>query len=387
MTFRNLIGETAAPAGAAALGVYDAAGNRVGVIPAGALGKVPSAAPSYRFGLLSDAHRRTDTAGGYAAQKAHLDRALTFFASAGLPLIAATGDVADFCNETILRQTGSAVEARGYTVGSTFLWGFGNHESQSSATPAERKTLFESVFGAGTARFYTVAAGEDLFAVMHFRKFGDNAGTPCFDEEDLDALEACLASHPGRRIFLIQHALPCRGSGLDEEMAGHAGRYVDTTHWGAGDASTERFLSLIRGEQRLIWLHGHSHYCFELTDVDTKYGHCALTDRALGCRSVHVPSLGALKVDTSQTVDPNGAQAYLVSVYPEGVLFEALDLSDGGDEGAPFLPAFCFWLPVPSLGRQNEWALTEADGELTIHSAPLACVTTEGNEMRLEDHE
>lgn len=385
MPYSNLTGRSAAPAGAAGIGVYDTDGGRVGHIPLGGLDKAPGEAPTYRFGLISDVHRRTDSDTSTASRAAHLDAALARFAAGGIPLVLVTGDVADTHSTGIFTETAAAVSRAGYAVGSSFLWGWGNHENQGAPEMDARISAFESVCGEGSGRFYTVMHGDDVFAVLHFRKFGNTAGDPCFLDSDLDALETCLRENRGRRIFLVEHALPCTGNSSDLEMSGHAGRYVDTTHWGSGDASTQRFFSLIRDEQRLIWLHGHSHYCFELQDTTQKYGYCALTDRYFGCVSVHVPSVGMLKTDTEQTVDPTGGQAYEVSVYPSGLLFEGLDLTDTAGTGTHFLPSAVFWIPIPVGDGTFAYDVHNDGEELVIDEVPAACLRTDENELILED--
>lgn len=316
MEYPYLIPESVATAGARRIAVFNKRGNRVGQIRLDTLTPPTTAKRLYRFGALSDAHVVYDTAAE------DLARALTYLSSTeGAAFTCICGDLTDDGTEAELAQYKAIVDANAADMPVYAI--AGNHEDYANTSYAHLQTY------TGQPLYYAFEYGGDLFAMLGV--LGGNESS-LFAAGELDWLEELLGRNADkRRVFVFQHILATETSG--DVLGIYPYLKLD-----ASDDSV-RFKSILSAHPNAVWFHGHSHMRFG----QQIYGDAANIDTALGCRSVHIPSVAVPRdVDaagTGYTTIYSDSQGYVVDVYEDGIHLRGRDFA-----AETFLPIASYWL-------------------------------------------
>ena len=314
MEYTHFIPENVAPSGFRRIGVYDAKGHRVGYIKLDTLTPPEKGKKLYSFGALSDVHVVYDTAAD------DFKRALSYLNS--------TEDVAFTCICGDLTDDGSAEELAQYKAivdshsPDTPVYAIaGNHEGYANISSSYLQEY------TGHPLYYSFEHEGDLFVMLGVTG-GDE--TKVFTTDELDWLETTLNANTSRnRIFVFQHILAT-------ETCGDA---LDVYPYLKLDSSavSVRFKNILRAHPNVIWFHGHSHMKFYLQ----QYADTANYDKALGCHSVHIPSISVPRdaVGTDMTTIYADSEGYVVDVYEDGIHLRGRDFARG-----EFIPLASYWI-------------------------------------------
>lgn len=312
--YRGFVSVNCAPPGVSWIGIYDSGGVRRGRIKLPSRMLSPSGEKKYSFGCVSDAH--TFTNASYVDDKTandDLTRALSFF-SKNADFTCICGDFTCHGSDAELTHYKSLADA---SCGGKEVFAMaGNHESIFS-------TVTDSALMAATGhpRLYTHEHGNDIFIMC-----GCSSNSVQFTTDDLTWLQEVLEENRNRRCFLFVHAF-LRG-------ADYCGDCTELyTFDMLSGAAGETFKSLLSHYKNVIYFHGHSHELFEMQEycrsLPGKPPCCY--DNALGCHSVHIPSL-AIPIDVSsgeRVIVSGESQGYLVDVYDDAVLLRGRDFVRG----------------------------------------------------------
>ena len=314
--YKNFIPENVAPKNVRRIGVYNAQGNRVGQIPLDSLTFPDVGAKLYSFGALSDVHVVYNTASD------DFKKALTFLnENEDVAFTCICGDLTDNGTAAQLAQYKAVVDE--YSPDTPVYAVPGNHEYYTATSSSFLSTY------TGKPLYYTFEHLGDLFVMVGVVS-GDEGSL--FASGELDWLESTLNANTSRgRVFLFMHVLAAETCG--------DGRNIYPYTKLRTNAESVRFKNMLRQHPNVIWFHGHSHMKFN----QQAYSDAANYDQALGCRSVHIPSLAVPRdINTAGTgyVDVYAAsEGYVVDVYEQGIHLRGRDFVAG-----EYLPIASYWL-------------------------------------------
>ena len=314
--YRGLIPQNIAPAGAAQIGVYDAAGKRRAEIPLGRLAR-QAGTKLFSFGLISDLH----VAAERTVTSTHFDNALTFFEDQGCAFCAHAGDMTNIGfwynqgdTEIYLGQFAEYKRICGLHPNLPVYGVCGNHENYNRSI-TENLAELEQYTGHGL--YYAVEQGDDLFLFV-----GQPTGSnPAMNDEEFLWLKDLLESNPGRRCHVFTHFFVKDDSGSTKSCY--------TCYFGNREAE---FKALMAAHGRAVHYHGHSHIKFQCQEIDEATNY---TERN-GFPSVHIPSVGATMNVVQQedgtwkrAIEGLCSQGYVVDVYDDCVVLNGWDFLGG----------------------------------------------------------
>lgn len=313
--YADLIRENCAPAGAKRLGVYDAAGDRLGFLRlAPDYRRSGTGEKQYSFGALADIHLEYDTA------QEDFIRALTWLSgSEGVAFTCVAGDLTVSGTAEEFAAYKSCVDT--YSIQTPVYAIAGNHDAYQGLAE-DIGTLI------GQPLYYSFNQGGDVFIMVGVR--GDAEGS-LFTTEELQWLYETLEENRNKRCFVFTHVRP-------QDACGNAFGIYEYDIWGGTEAAV--FESLMEHYHNVILFHGHSHLKFYL-----QYGSdTANYDNIFGCHSVHIPSLavprdGDAAGASSRKEVYADSEGYVVDVYERGVMLRGRDFVSG-----KYLPIASYWL-------------------------------------------
>lgn len=320
--YEDFIPENIAPLNAKRIGVYNSAGRRMGYIPLGNLQKTDKGKNLYSFGALSDVHLGYDTA------QADFQKALTYLNEAeDVAFTCVCGDLTSGGHDYQLAEYKTYVDT--YSPDTPVYSITGNHDCYVIEDVASVISQYT-----GKPLNFTVEHGNDVFIM--FGESGYAIGN-LFTAESLQWLYETLEANRNRRCFVFFHVFPWGDSGNAK------GLYKTNLFQGA---LCSAFQSLMVHYKNVILFHGHSHLKFCLQSEEDKANY----SRALGFRSVHIPSLSVPRMDVDGDGKASGeddgrdtiwadSEGYVVDVYENGIHLRGRDFVKG-----EFLPIASYWL-------------------------------------------
>ena len=266
--------------------------------------------PLYTFGLLSDTH--IDGDGDDTAHSiSDLNKAIKFFNDEGCEFIAYCGDLTyDGRDEDFpaLKACLDTSTIPNYTVR-------GNHDCNNTVDMYKNAT--------GMEQDYTITKNNDLYVFLSLNDDDSGETTGGLTQEKVDWFTNIITNSNHQRIFLFYHYFFRNTSGDG------AGRSYP---WGTiGDGTltsyAKDFMNLVKTTPNLIFCTGHSHFKFNLQDVNANANYYHLNN---GCYYIHVPSGAKPRIPNSSSVENLYAdsEGYLVEVYADKVLFKPRDFVD-----------------------------------------------------------
>ena len=261
--------------------------------------------PLYTFGLLSDVHIDGD-GNDEAYSISDLNNAIKFFNDEGCEFIAHCGDMTyngrdeDF---TALKSCLDTSTIPNYTIR-------GNHDCKNTVDVYKNAT--------GMEQDYTITKNNDLFVFLSLDNDNSRETTGGLTQEKVDWLTNIINNSKHQRIFLFYHFFFRNTSGDG------AGRSYP---WGTiGDdplvSYARDFMNLVKTTPNLIFCTGHSHFKFNLQDVNINANYYHLNN---GCYYIHVPSGAKPRIPNGASSVQNlyaDSEGYLVEVYRDKVLFK-----------------------------------------------------------------
>ena len=245
--YTHLIRENIAPIGAKSIGVYDSNGKRVGGFGLGRL-KPPTAPILYNFLAISDVHITYDTA------NADFQRALEY-AEANCDFTCICGDLTDNGTASQLAQYKSIVDT--YAKTKPVYAMAGNHENHDLRNIIEQYT--------GYPLYYSFTQGNDVFIMVGhaggYRASNWERGEQ-FTHDELQWLYETLEANRNKRCFVFCHVFP------HKDGVGNANGSYTNDIWTSTEGTV--FENLMKHYKNTVLFHGHSHFKFELQEVDKK---------------------------------------------------------------------------------------------------------------------
>ena len=267
--------------------------------------------PLYTFGLLSDTH--VDGDGNDTAYSiSDLNNAIKFFNDEGCEFVAYCGDLTydgrdeDF---TALKSCLDTSTIPNYTVR-------GNHDCRNTVDMYKNTT--------GMELHYTTTKNNDLFIFLSLDNDNNRVSTGGLTQETVDWLTNIINNSKHQRIFLFYHFFFRNTSGDGEGRSYPYGTIGD----GTLTSYAQDFVNLVNNTPNLIFCTGHSHFKFNLQDVNANANYYHLNN---GCYHIHVPSGAKPRIPVSGGgVESMYAESegYLVEVYQDKVLFKPRDFID-----------------------------------------------------------
>ena len=164
---------------------------------------------------------------------------------------------------------------------------------------------------------YTITKNNDLFIFLSLDNDNSRESTGGLTQETVDWLTNIINNSKHQRIFLFYHFFFRNTSGDG------AGRSYP---WGTiGDSTltsyARDFVNLVNTTPNLIFCTGHSHFKFNLQDVNANANYYHINN---GCYHIHVPSGAKPRIPNGSSVQSLYAESegYLVEVYRDKVLFK-----------------------------------------------------------------
>ena len=340
--FQFFVPQNIALSGTQKIGIYDSAGQRVGIVPLGGLTPPNMGSKLYSIGVISDCHLQFDDADKAENSQADLQRALEFFNS--------VRDLAFVCVCGDMTQNGTAAELDAFK---TYADTYCPDKPVYSATGNHDAWHYWNNLGANIANhtgcelYYSVSHDDDVYIFVG--NTTDQEGA-LFTSAELQWLYETLEANRNKRCFVFQHVRP-------QDACGNAFGIYDYDIWGGEEQTV--FESLLLHYPNVVLFHGHSHLKF---DIQAEYGEGANIDNVFGCHSVHIPSLSAPRDRGSSgaTVELWAeSEGYVVDIYENGIHLKGMDFEKG-----EFLPIASYWLDT-TLQTVEAGTYTDPTGTIT----------------------
>lgn len=328
-----LIAENIAPDHAASLAIYN--GNRkVCTVDISKMRPSGLGEKLYSFGLLSDIHLEW---WNFATTETRFDNALTYFENQGCSFCCVSGDLTGTGFWRPLEEPSGAsyyepVEFDSYKAvcqkhNIPVYACAGNHESYNGYDISKTYT---DTYGAdptlvvnnlakwqeytGTGLTFTVTQGNDVFIFV-----GQSTQTLPMTVEHLQWLYEQLEANRNKRCFVFIHPyVSAQDSG--DPLGLHSLPLFD--YWGTTNKTA--FISLLSHYKNTVLFHGHSHVHFETQQQQKN----AIYSKALGFRSIHVPSTASGRKIINGSLgskDASCSLGYLVEVYENCIVLKGYD--------------------------------------------------------------
>lgn len=307
--YKHFITQNIAPKGAKNIGVYDSNGKKICAIPLGRLTPITKE-KLYSVGIVADVHfAHVNTVAWTPHTK--FDNALTYFERNGCTFC---------CNSGDMTQTGFYRESDTNTLHTYQFEQYkaicdkhtipvyelcGNHESYVNAITNNLTELANYV---GAEMHYSITQGNDVYLFIS----QPNGSTPMTDEA-LQWLYETLEINRNKRCFIFVH--PYLDSGNVNNIYGN-----NVFSWWS--TKTSVFKNLLKHYKNTVLFHGHSHFAFEVQELDETANY---TEN--GFKSVHIPSLTRpnFVVNGVRNTDDSKSYGYLMDVYDDCIVLNGID--------------------------------------------------------------
>ena len=271
-TYEDFVDTNIAPYAADAIGIFDAAGVKVGSIVINGI-KADDSGLLYSVGMLSDVHIGVETATD------DFVNALKFFKEANTEFTCICGDISENGSETEW-GTYQTIVAENYS--NPVYTTTGNHDCPRSGTIDE--ALWNIYTGQNLTFEVTKGSDHFLFLGMSTWNF-----TNAYTDSNIKWLENKLEEYRNERCFVITHL-------FFPDRAGNLLDIYPSYNWLAG-AQLNTLQAMCDRYKNTIWFSGHSHWKWSLQQYDDDAN---IVRNPESGWSVHVPSC-AKPIDSDGT--------------------------------------------------------------------------------------
>lgn len=271
-TYDDFIDANVVPGEAAAIGIFDEAGVKVGSIEVDNGFKADKNGLLYSVGMLSDVHLNTQNS-YYNDSFTDFDAALKFFNSVGVDFTCTCGDISENGIEAEFKRYKEIVDANSSTPVYTTT---GNHDATQSGL---NNDLWKEYTGHGLT--YEVTRELPNGKTDHYFFLGMSVWNfaEAYTDADLMWLRSRLEAYKHDRCFIITHL-------FFPEGAGNMLNIYPEGNWLRGVQLNE-LKELAAKYLNTIWFSGHSHWKWSLQQFDDD----ANVYRNSGAGwTVHIPS-------------------------------------------------------------------------------------------------
>jgi len=310
--YKHFIPQNIAPCEARKLEVYKS-GVKIGEFGLQELRMPITGKKVYSFGALSDVHITYDTA------TSDFQTALTYLNNdVNVEFTCICGDLTADGKPDEFMLYKSIVD--NYSTDTPVYAITGNHDSYT--TPMVDEAILPYT---GHPMYYSFEHNDDVFIMCgEWQEWNEYL----FSEGKLQWLYETLEANRNKRCFVFFHVFPWGDCGNPNNWY--------PTNLFTGTQGTV-FQSLMVHYKNVTLFHGHSHWKFDLQEIDKKANY----SDALGFRSIHIPSLSVPRdrVNDSLTYMYAESEGYVVDVYENGIHLRGRDFVK-----EEFLPIASYWI-------------------------------------------
>lgn len=325
-----LIPQNMAPDNAKALAIFDINGNKKATVPLGNLEQKDIGHKLYSSLVLSDVHTFSNRS--YKDDStANTDyiRALQF-AQNNADFVCISGDLTCYGTPADLENYRTLTESN---RGDTPVYAIaGNHEYWGRWTTPVYDLDIPNIIQnyTGFPLCYTIThednpiiSKNDIFIFCGLVKEESDALCSCFSDETVQWLYEQLESNRNKRCFLFMHTFITGSNFCGDAIEKYTGGdFFSSKH-------KKIFISLLSHYHNVIYFHGHSHELLSSQEYTEQLASPlpANYDYALGCHSVHIPSLAIpYDISTGERVMISGkSEGYLMDVYENHIVLKGMD--------------------------------------------------------------
>lgn len=271
-TYEDFIDANIAPYTADAIGIFDAAGEKVGSISINGI-KADNTGLLYSVGMLSDVHLNS-TNSGYSDCFGDFENALQFFNSINVDFTCTCGDISEHGTEEEFARYKEIVESHSPSI--PVYTTTGNHDCLSSGIDED---LWRQYTGHGLT--FEVSKTLKNGKTDHFLFFGMTYWEFRWPYilQSIDWLEEKLKEYRNDRCFIITHM-------FFPDRAGNMLEIYPESNWLQGK-QLEIIQEICHTYKNAIWFSGHSHWKWSLQHFDNDANICRNPESGW---SVHIPS-------------------------------------------------------------------------------------------------
>lgn len=315
--YEEFIDVNTAPDEAAAIGIYNSAGERMGSIELAGIVQGIAEKPLYTYGLLSDVH--IGRSGINAEEDFRI--AIEFFNAHGVDFTCICGDITNNGKESefkIYQEIAATAKNPVYTT-------TGNHDCVNGGTNNINEDCWTKY--TGHPLFFEKTVEIDGGAKDHFLFFGMkryNYGA-AYNDTSIAWLKGKLKEYKDERCFIVTHM-------FFPERAGNMNNVYPSGNWLRGEQLT-LLENLCDSYPNTVWFSGHSHWEWELQKYQDRANiYRAYNDgKAASGWCVHVSSCGVpiSSNGTSRVDDMLGSEGAIVKVYKDYIDIAGVDFTIG----------------------------------------------------------
>lgn len=324
------IPQNIAPNNAKALAIFDINGNKKATVPLGNLKQKDIGHKLYSSLLLSDVHTFSNRS--YKDDStANTDyiRALQF-AQNNADFVCISGDLTCYGTPADLENYRTLTESN---RGDTPVYAMaGNHEYWGRLTTPVYDLDIPNIIQdyTGFPLCYTIThednpiiSKNDIFIFCGLVKEESDLLCSCFSDETIQWLYEQLEANRNKRCFLFMHTFITGSNFCGDAIEKYTGGDLFLTKY------KKIFISLLSHYHNVIYFHGHSHELLSSQEYTEQLDSPlpANYDYALGCHSVHIPSLAIpYDISTGERVMISGkSEGYLMDVYENHIVLKGMD--------------------------------------------------------------
>lgn len=324
MAYSHFITENIAPQAAAAIGVYNSNGERIGKVKLGALqADYTTQEKLYSFGIVSDVHNcLQSTVASYSTED--MQRAGTWYTNnEDVEFVACCGDLTENGTESEFQIFQTNV-ANYFTANNIPFYAVaGNHDATSAGL---NETIYNTYVG--DKNFIHNVTHTDTNGISYTDHFIflslttwslGSSGTP-YSTEDLNWLEEQLDEYRNERCFVFTHL-------FFPTAAGNLNDIYPSGNWLGGTQLT-RLETLRDTYTNAHWFSGHSHWKWYTQEYESTAN--IVKPSSTSGYTIHIPSL-AKPIDsdgTTRVTELADAELGVVDVYADHIDIRGVELID-----------------------------------------------------------
>ena len=296
----------------------------------------------YSFGSISDLHfNRYELDDGGDVAELTLTRALTFFDTADVSLVAMPGDISTDGEKEAFMTFSSITSEYDFPVYTTT----GNHDLRKlyekenwlaymnpGAYGVEKSADVIEIAENGMDFVYKEPVSGDIFIFLN--QTSNNYGllfNALLEDSQLDWLEAQLEAHKDETVYLFFHTFLNSAVGNPFDSTGNLQNELGWSYplfYTTGATDEVRIRNLLRENDNVIFFNGHSHWAYHMQYMNPNLN--ISKNGEDGATFVHVSSVSSPRITGDYQVlwsgtDPDMSEGYLIEVYEDTMVLYGVD--------------------------------------------------------------
>ena len=300
----------------------------------------------YSFGSISDLHfNRYEFEDGSDVAQTTFARALEFFSTADVSLVAMPGDISSNGEKEAFEAFNRISSGYDFPVYTTT----GNHDLHSKyekenwlelmnagAYGEEKAEGILNVAENGMDFVYEEQESGDIFIFLH--QTSNNYGllwNALLTDAQLDWLEKQLEAHSDKTVYLFFHTFLNSANGNPFMGAGNLQNKLGWSYplfYTQGASDEVRLRNLLRENDNVFFFNGHSHWAYHMQSMNPDLN--ISKNGEDGATFIHVSSVSAPRITEDYQIlwsgkDSEMSEGYLIEVYEDSILLMGVDFVNG----------------------------------------------------------